>query len=57
MKGADLDSIEVSKAGFVVGDPSGNPNVIIGLGSDDTIGITGINYCFYKKTQAAREQR
>lgn len=41
---ADLDAIEVSEAGFVVGDPSGKPNVTIGLDSNGMIGITGINY-------------
>lgn len=44
VENADLDAIEVSEAGFVVGDPSGKPNVTIGLDSNDTIGITGINY-------------
>lgn len=41
---ADLDAIEVSEAGYVVGDPAGKPNVIIGLDSNGTMGITGINY-------------
>lgn len=44
VENADLDAIEVSEAGFVVGDPSGKPNVAIGLDSNGTIGITGINY-------------
>lgn len=44
VEAADLDAIEVTEAGFVVGDPSGKPNVTIGLDSNDTIGIIGINY-------------
>lgn len=44
VENADLDAIEVSAAGFVVGDPSGKPNVTIGLDSNGTIGVTGINY-------------
>ncbi len=41
---ADLDATEVTEAGFVVGDPSGKPNVTFGLGEDGKLGITGINY-------------
>lgn len=44
VENADLDAIEVSAAGFVVGDPSGKPNVTIRLDSNGTIGVTGINY-------------
>lgn len=44
VENADLDAIEVSAAGFVVGDPSGKPNVTIGLDSNGTVGVTGINY-------------
>lgn len=44
VENADLDAIEVSEAGFVVGDPAGKPNVTIGLDSSGKIGITGINY-------------
>lgn len=44
VENADLDAIEVSAAGFVVGDSSGKPNVTIGLDSNGTIGVTGINY-------------
>lgn len=41
---ANLDAIEVTEAGYVVGDPSGTPNVTIGLDENGAIGITGINY-------------
>lgn len=44
VKGADIDSLSVVKAGLVVGDPSGKPNITIGLGSDKRAGIVGINY-------------
>lgn len=41
---ADLASIEVSEAGYVIGDASGTPNVTVGLDADGAMGITGINY-------------
>lgn len=44
VKGADIDSLSVVKAGLVVGEPSGKPNITIGLGSDKRAGIVGINY-------------
>ncbi|MDO4265716.1 MAG: hypothetical protein Q4C63_04545 [Eubacteriales bacterium] len=44
VENADIASIEVSEAGFVIGDPSGKPNITLGLGEDGTMGITGINY-------------
>ncbi len=44
VKGADIDSLNVAKAGLVVGDPSGKPNITIGLGADNRVGIVGINY-------------
>ena len=40
---ADLSKIEVTEASFVVGDPSGKPNITIGLDESNAIGITGIN--------------
>ena len=40
---ADLSKIEVTEAGYVVGDPSGKPNITIGLDESKAIGITGIN--------------
>lgn len=44
VKGADPDSLEMTEAGLIVGDKTGKPNIIIGLGADDRIGIVGINY-------------
>ncbi len=44
VKGADLDSLKMTEAGLAVGDKSGKPNIIIGLGEDKRIGIVGINY-------------
>ena len=41
---ADLENTEVTEAGYVVGDPSGKPNVTFGLDAEGTMGITGINY-------------
>ena len=43
VENADLSKIEVTEAGFVVGDPSGKPNITIGLDENNAIGITGIN--------------
>ena len=34
----------MTEAGLAVGDKSGKPNIIIGLGEDKRIGIVGINY-------------
>lgn len=44
VEGADLEKAEVTEAGYVVGDPSGKPNVTFGLDAEGTMGITGINY-------------
>lgn len=44
VEGADLENTEVTEAGYVVGDPSGKPNVTFGLDAEGTMGITGINY-------------
>ena len=44
VKTADVSSTELTKAGFIVGDPSGKPAVTFGLDKEGSIGITGINY-------------
>ena len=44
VKTADVSSIELTKAGFIVGDPSGKPAVTFGLDKEGSIGITAINY-------------
>ena len=44
VKTADVSSNELTKAGFIVGDPSGKPAVTFGLDKEGSIGITGINY-------------
>ncbi len=43
IKAADIDSLEWTEAGIVVGAPEGTPNVIFGLSEEGTVGITGIN--------------
>lgn len=43
VQSADVDSIEPTDKGLVVGAESGTPNVTFGLGGDDTVGIIGIN--------------
>ena len=44
VKTADVSSTELTKAGFIVGDPSGKPAVTFGLDKEGSIGITAINY-------------
>ena len=44
VKTADVSSTELTKAGFIVGNPSGKPAVTFGLDKEGSIGITGINY-------------
>ena len=44
VKTADVSSTELTKAGFIVGDPSGKPAVTFGLDKEESIGITAINY-------------
>lgn len=44
VKTADVSSNELTKAGFIVGDPSGKPAVTFGLDKEGSIGITAINY-------------
>ena len=44
VKTADVSSTELTKAGFIVGDPSGKPAVTLGLDKEGSIGITAINY-------------
>lgn len=44
VQSADIDSIELVEAGFIVGDPSGRPAITIGLDAAGSMGITGINY-------------
>ena len=44
VKTADVSSNELTKAGFIVGDPSGKPAATFGLDKEGSIGITAINY-------------
>ena len=44
VKTADVSSTELTKAGFIVGDPSVKPAVTFGLDKEGSIGITAINY-------------
>ena len=44
VKTADVSSTELTKAGFIVGDPSGKPAVTFSLDKEGSIGITAINY-------------
>ncbi len=41
---ADVDSIDLSEAGFVMAGPSGKPSVTFGLDKEGSIGITRIDY-------------
>ena len=43
IKSADIENIEMTEAGLIVGAESGTPNVIFGIAEDGTVGITGIN--------------
>lgn len=44
VQGADADSIKLAEVGLVLSNKTGKPNIIIGLGEDNQIGIVGINY-------------